>query len=217
MKPRIIFVTTFILILLISAIGFSQMDEEINAIANQYHKKVEFDLKDKISIGSKDAPNAIVIFQDYECSRCKQFHEKVAMNLREDIDNGKVKLYYYDVPFTNETSYVKAMLGVVFEKRHAAYYDQYIRAMYRLTREENEQFGDEKFVQEKMNKLFPNLDLTADIEQVFKDDESLVNELKENQKLVNKENITKVPTVFVNGKRIKNLFNLNHIKEEYMQ
>lgn len=215
MMKRTVFVLIVLLIVLLSAFGFSKLDKEINVIANQYEDKIEFNLEHKVYIGSKEAPNTVVAFQDYECKRCKQFHDDIMLNLRKDIDSGKVKVYYYDVPFINDTSYVKAMLGVVFEEKHRAYYDQYVRAMYRLSNEENKEFANKEFVKEKMGKLFPQLDLEKDIERVFKDDKKLVAELNKNKEFVSKNHITKVPTVFVNGKKIKNLFYINDISKEY--
>lgn len=215
MMKRTVFVLIVLFIVLLSAFGFSKLDKEINVIANQYEDKIEFNLEHKVYIGSKEAPNTVVVFQDYGCKRCKQFHDDIMLNLRKDIDSGKVKVYYYDVPFINDTSYVKAMLGVVFEEKHRAYYDQYVRAMYRLSNEENKEFANKEFVKEKMSKLFPQLDLEKDIERVFKDDKRLVSELNKNKKFVSENHITKVPAVFVNGKKIKNLFYINDISKEY--
>ena len=217
MMKRTVFVLIVLFIVLLSAFGFSKLDKQINVIANQYEDKIQFNLEDKVYIGSKEAPNSIVVFQDYECKRCKQFNDDIMLNVRKDIDSGKVKVYYYDVPFINDTSYVKAMLGVVFEEKHRAYYDQYVRAMYRLSNKENKEFANREFVKEKMSKLFPQLDLDKDIERVFKDDKKLVGELNKNEKFVSENHITKVPTVFVNGKKIKNSFYIKDVKKEFIK
>jgi protein-disulfide isomerase len=217
MMKRTVFVLIVLFIVLLSAFGFSKLDKQINVIANQYEDEIEFNLEHKVYIGSKGAPNTVVIFQDYECKRCKQFHDDVMLNMRKDIDSGKVKVYYYDIPFTNDTSYVKAMLGVLFEEKHRAYYDQYVRAMYRLSNKENKEFANKEFVKEKMSKLFPQLDLEQDIERVFSDDKKLVKELNKNKEFVDENYITKVPTVFVNGKKIKNLFYIQDVKKEFIR
>ncbi len=54
------------------------------------------------SLGSKDAPLAIVEFTDYECPFCRQFQSTTFAEIRKEyVDTGKVRFVVRDFPLSN--------------------------------------------------------------------------------------------------------------------
>lgn len=175
--------------------------------SDQTVQDVKFnELDSKTFAGQKNAPNTIVIFNDFECKRCLEFQNEIEPKIKEDTIKGKVKVYYYHLATVNKTSYVKALMGIYFEKHYPMYHEQYIRAMYNLTPKENKSFENKQFVQMKMKKLFPGLKTDVIVDNVFEESIELTKTLKENEKIALDNRIKQIPSVFINGKQIINSF-----------
>lgn len=172
-------------------------------------------LEDKVFLGDEKAPNTLIIFNDFECSRCKEFHADIMPKVNADIKSGKVKVYYYHLASINETSYIKSLMGSYFERKYPLYYDQYIRAMFGMTEEESGQFHNEVFVKKKMSKLFPGLKTDAIVDNVFSEDEELTKSLKNAEQVAIENRVKQVPTVFVNNKQVINSFYYSDYEKIY--
>lgn len=49
-------------------------------------------------LGSTDAPNSIIAFEDPSCPQCRQFENDTLPSLREPIGKGKLRFYYRGYP-----------------------------------------------------------------------------------------------------------------------
>jgi protein-disulfide isomerase len=59
--------------------------------------------KDDAFLGPKDAPVVVMLFSDYLCNKCREFHRQTLPKLKSEFaDTGKVKIIYRDLPLQAE-------------------------------------------------------------------------------------------------------------------
>ncbi|MDR7079156.1 protein-disulfide isomerase [Neobacillus niacini] len=182
--------------------------------------KEEIDYANQPFLGEESAPVSIVEFGDYKCPNCKNFADNVVpLVVKEFVDTGKAKFYYFHYPFINVDSERTAKFSEAvyhelgndkFWEFHELIYDKQPED----TRYEKVDVFTEDFLtetleeianKEEVNKVVAYFDTKAP-EDAWKSDEALGGKL----------GVSGTPTVFVNGKRFdgQTMEDLNKLVEE---
>ncbi|WP_260631762.1 DsbA family protein [Neobacillus niacini] len=182
--------------------------------------KEEIDYANQPFLGEESAPVSIVEFGDYKCPNCKNFADNVVpLIVKEFVDTGKAKFYYFHYPFINVDSKRTAKFSEAvyselgndkFWEFHELIYDKQPED----TRYEKIDVFTEEFLTETLKEIASEDEVkkvaayfdTKAPEDAWKSDEDLAGEL----------GVSGTPTIFVNGKRFdgKTMDDLNELVEE---
>lgn len=113
-----------------------------------------------------DAPE-VRLFNDFQCSNCKNFSQTVAPELVKLADKGEIKLSFHTMQFLDtsiegENSHRSNMAAICADD--VGLYHQYVSAVYELTPDEGENITDELLVTIATEKA----GITGDKLEVFK-------------------------------------------------
>ncbi|MDR5657135.1 thioredoxin domain-containing protein [Halodesulfurarchaeum sp. HSR-GB] len=147
------------------------------------------------SLGSTDAPVVVQSFEDFTCGYCKQFALEIRPRIESEyVESGQVRFERYDYPFLDEEwSWKAASAARAVQAEHGSetFFD-YADRLY----ETEEDFSVE---------LFGTLAAAvgADPETVEKAarEEQYRSRLEADRDLGDERDVSKTPTVFVNGER----------------
>jgi protein-disulfide isomerase len=182
--------------------------------------KEEIDYENQPFLGEESAPVSIVEFGDYKCPNCKNFAEStVPLIVKEFVDTGKAKFYYFHYPFIHDDSdrtakFSEAVYHELGNDVFWEFHELIFKKQPEDTRYETMDYFTEDFLTEtlkeiaseaEVNKVVKYFD-TKDPEKAWKKDEALAEEL----------GVTGTPTIFVNGKKFdgQTLDDLNEMVEE---
>ncbi|MEH7179071.1 DsbA family protein [Neobacillus vireti] len=211
------FVFWIIGLIAISIIGFIFL---ANNQKSDNTAKEEIDYANQPFLGEKSAPVSIVEFGDYKCPNCKNFADNVVPLIVKDfVDTGKAKFYYFHYPFINVDSERTAKFSEAvyhelgndkFWEFHELIYDKQPED----TRYEKVDLFTEDFLTETLQEIASEAEVkkvtayfdTKDPEEAWKSDEALGGKL----------GVQGTPTIFVNGKRFDGttMEDLNKLVEE---
>lgn len=190
-----------------------------NADSDQGAKE-EIDYSNQPFLGEESAPVSIVEFGDYKCPNCKNFAETtVPLVVKEFVDTGKAKFYYFHYPFINVDSkrtakFSEAVYHELGNEKFWEFHELIFKKQPEDTKYETIDVFTDDFLTEtlkeiasddEVNKVVKYFD-TKDPENAWEKDEDLAEEL----------GVTGTPTIFVNGKRFdgQTLDDLNEMVEE---
>ncbi|MFJ5763400.1 DsbA family protein [Neobacillus sp. NPDC093182] len=182
--------------------------------------KEEIDYSNQPFLGEESAPVSIVEFGDYKCPNCKNFADNVVpLIVKEFVDTGKAKFYYFHYPFINVDSERTAKFSEAvyhelgnekFWEFHELIYDKQPED----TRYETIDVFTEEFLTETLEEMASEEEVkkvvayfgTKAPEDAWESDESLGGKL----------GVSGTPTIFVNGKRFdgQTMDDLNKLVEE---
>lgn len=182
--------------------------------------KEEIDYANQPFLGEESAPVSIVEFGDYKCPNCKNFAETtVPLIVKEFVDTGKAKFYYFHYPFIHDDSnrtakFAEALYHELGNEMFWEFHELIYKKQPEDTRYETMNYFTEEFLtetlqeiasEEEVNKVVKYFD-TKDPEKAWKKDKALAEEL----------GVTGTPTIFVNGKKFdgQTLDDLNEMVEE---
>jgi protein-disulfide isomerase len=182
--------------------------------------KEEIDYSNQPFLGEESAPVSIVEFGDYKCPNCKNFTDNVVpLVVKEFVDTGKAKFYYFHYPFINVDSdrtakFSEAVYHELGNEKFWEFHELIFDKQPEDTRYETIDVFTEEFLtktlgemasEEEVKKVVAYFDTKAP-EEAWKSDEALGGKL----------GVTGTPTIFVNGKRFdgKTMDDLNKLVEE---
>jgi protein-disulfide isomerase len=182
--------------------------------------KDEIDYSNQPFLGEESAPVSIVEFGDYKCPNCKNFAENVVPQVvKEFVDTGKAKFYYFHYPFINVDSdrtakFSEAVYHELGNEKFWEFHELIFDKQPEDTRYETIDVFTEEFLtetlgemasEEEVKKVVAYFDTKAP-EEAWKSDEALGGKL----------GVTGTPTIFVNGKRFdgQTMDDLNELVEE---
>ncbi len=208
----IIFIFTLIIIF-ISLLFFKNL--------NLYDVQSEL-LSDEVNgnpwIGNKDAKNKIVVFSDFSCPYCKEFHDEVLPILnKKHIGNEEASLTIINVDILGENSKIFAYLGDSIYINYPEKYWDYFHLVY-----ENQKINNKKVVREKdIIKMLKQLDISKKkIEKIIKDYKSSYTNgnyrIEKNKNVYKKYSVPYVPSVYVNGHFVEDAYSIKEI-EKYLK
>jgi protein-disulfide isomerase len=182
--------------------------------------KEEIDYSNQPFLGEESAPVSIVEFGDYKCPNCKNFAETtVPLIVKEFVDTGKAKFYYFHYPFINVDSkrtakFSEAVYHELGNEKFWEFHELIFKKQPEDTKYETIDVFTEDFLTETLKEMASDDEVskvvkyfdTKDPENAWEKDEGLAEEL----------GVTGTPTIFVNGKRFdgQTLDDLNEMVEE---
>ncbi|GGE07491.1 putative disulfide bond formation protein D [Marinithermofilum abyssi] len=172
----------------------------------------QFDYENQPVLGDKNAPVKIVEFGDYKCPVCKRFEAQVFPRLKKDfIDQGKASMYFINNPFIGDDSVTAALAGEAVYRQNPEAFWKFYSTVYRNQGPEQQRWATPELLIQLAKKEVPGIDVKklkedlesqADLKAVDKDKE-----------IARKLNVTSVPTVFINGKPVKDVFDYEALKK----
>ncbi|WP_192979001.1 thioredoxin domain-containing protein [Staphylococcus equorum] len=175
-------------------------------------EKLSKDTDKNPTIGNSQAPNTIVEFTDFKCPYCKNFHESTFEDIKKIyIDNGRSDYRVVNASILGEDS-IKASrashaINLYYPKKYEDFHNNFLK---RQPKNGNKWITD-KIIDKELSKLnIPSKSLVK-IKTEYKTRNSKAWKLaKHDKKLYEKYNNEYVPSIYVNGKFIKEP---NNIKE----
>ncbi|MFF0676846.1 DsbA family protein [Staphylococcus xylosus] len=189
-------------------IGFS---EDKKSILNN-------DTKQSVSKGNKNSNVSIVVFGDFKCPYCKKYNDKVFKELDNDyIKGGKVDYKFVNLAFMGEDSMNAAKLGQsIFNANPKKYWD-YHEHLYSIQRHESnkqKQWLTNDLLDKELKRLNLKSEQLNDIKSNYHNS-SKINEYVESDKNLKDEyKIQQVPTMMINGKVVKDIYNYQNVKKQ---
>lgn len=164
------------------------------------------------TLGKPDAPVTVVEFGDFKCPACKAWGENIYPQLVKDyIDTGKVKFSFINVLFHGEESKLGSLAAEAVYKQNPDRYWEFHKALFKAQPSENH---DALWItNEKINEVaatIPDIDikkLQGDLKN-----QSVVEEVNKDGKLVEEFKVELTPSIMVNGTMLEDPFDYEKIK-----
>ncbi|MEH7251319.1 DsbA family protein [Neobacillus niacini] len=211
------FVFWIIGLIAVSIIGFIFL---ANNDKSEDNAKNEIDYANQPFLGEESAPVSIVEFGDYKCPNCKNFTDNVVpLIVKEFVDTGKAKFYYFHYPFINVDSdrtakFSEAVFHELGNDKFWEFHDLIYKKQPEDTRYEKVDVFTEKFLTETLTEI-ANEDEVKKVVTYF-DTKAPEDAWKSDEALGRKLGVQGTPTIFVNGKRFdgQTMEDLNKLVEE---
>ena len=179
----------------------------------------DIDLTKQPVLGDPDAPVTIVEFGDMKCPVCRTFEQNIFPKLKADyIDTGKANFTFINFPFLSKVTSLfpeddsrrASIYGeAIFAQNPDAYWDYY-QAVYANQGDETKVWATDAFLIDLVTKHVKDIDIDQLKEDVKKPE--FEEKIKEDELIVTKGGINSTPSIFVNGKAIKNWSDYDEIQ-----
>lgn len=168
---------------------------------------IAIDYSNQPFLGEETAPVSIIEFGDYKCPNCKNFADQAVPTIvKEFVDTGKAKFYYFNDAFINVDSTRTAKFAEsvyqelgneTFWKFHELIYEKQPED----TRYEKIDYFTEQFLTDTLKEVASDEEVDKVVEN-FKAEKSDV-AFEKDMDYVGKLGVTGTPTIFVNGKKFE--------------
>lgn len=175
---------------------YNQQNSRNNDINNKKQLEKIINKSDVKTVGSKNSKNQIVVFSDYRCPDCYNFHKQYKNELYKLIKQGHIS--YTEVPYK------------VIDKKSDKYASIDIAAGKVLNDEDYLKFKDKAYNLAINN----NSNVKNSINQFNQQQQNKIlkfynKNYKINNSLGELMNVNSTPTIFVNGKQVHSINELN--------
>lgn len=191
-------------------------EEKNNFIKNGKEKILIKDVsKNQPVLGKNDAPVTIIEFGDYVCDGCQDFNRQVYPQIKKDyISSGKVKFIYINHPVNGDVSVAVSKAQEEILKYYPNKFWQIHEGLFKAGQEGDilgnwltPEYLEDFYVKNGI----PRKAAQAILVKINNDKKHLP--LNEDLNLAKQLKINQAPTIFVNGKKINQVFNYNEIKK----
>ncbi|MCQ9977007.1 DsbA family protein [Staphylococcus aureus] len=192
-----------ILIMIISFVIYIQRDKENNelinktpSINNREDKKVE-----------------IIVFGDYQCPFCKMYERKVFPKINKDyLETNKASYHFVNAQLLGKESEQASRASYAVYQTDKRKYWEFHKKLF------DEQENKKGLTMNRIDSLIESLGLPADKVKKVKLDYKSTNSQsfkasEEAKEIKDNFNVKQVPTVIINGKKVKNPYKYNEIKK----
>lgn len=168
----------------------------------------EIPLEGQPMTGNSDANVTVVEFGDYRCPVCKQFHDQVWPQLKENyIDTGKVEFYFVnyaflDQNFAGQTSTRAAVAGECVVNQDEEQFWNFHDALYDNQGAERQDWATQDFLMDLARENTEGLDYNQ--LQACIDDRKTSDKVQQDRSIGRSAGVTGTPSVYVNGDKIQN-------------
>lgn len=161
--------------------------------------------KEKQPPKTKNGKILIVEYGDFKCPYCKKVEKNVMPTIKKDyIDTNKVEYQFINAGFLGKDSIVGSRAGNAVQKVAPNEYLTFQRNVFENQKNEDKKWLTEQFLDKEIDKLDITTQQKSDIKKQYKTKNSEAWKKAEEQKeLTEDNNIDTVPTVFINGKKVK--------------
>ncbi|MCQ9278295.1 DsbA family protein [Staphylococcus borealis] len=161
--------------------------------------------KEKQPPKTKNGKILIVEYGDFKCPYCKKVEENVMPTIKKDyIDTNKVEYQFVNAGFLGKDSIVGSRAGNAVQKVAPNEYLTFQRNVFANQKDENKKWLTEDFLDREIDKLDITSQQKSEIKKQYKTKNSDAWKKADEQKKLTEDNkIDTVPTVFINGKKVK--------------
>lgn len=211
------FVFWIIGLIAISIIGFIFL---ANKPKSDDNPKEKMDYANQPYLGEESAPVSIVEFGDYKCPNCKNFADNVVpLIVKEFVDSGKAKFYYFHYPFINVDSERTAKFSeAVYHELGNDKFWEFHELIFDKQPEDTRYETIDVFTEEFLTKTLEEIASEEEVKKVvaYFDTKAPEEAWKSDEALGGKLGVSGTPTIFVNGKRFdgQTMDDLNELVEK---
>ncbi|MCM3317952.1 DsbA family protein [Rummeliibacillus stabekisii] len=170
------------------------------------HQIYDIDVKDRPVLGDKNAKNTIILAFDYSCPWCKKWFKNVMPKIeKEFIDNGKAKFVSQPLAILNQDSLFMTKVDRFVELKNPSKYYEVQRGFESRTNDDEVDWATEEFILSTLEAA----GIKTTIEAVNKVDNNgfeITSEYTENY------GVESVPTVYINGAKLNDPFDIDKMK-----
>ncbi|MCH4460173.1 DsbA family protein [Staphylococcus haemolyticus] len=171
--------------------------------------------KEKQPPKTKNGKILIVEYGDFKCPYCKKVEKNVMPTIKKDyIDTNKVEYQFINAGFLGKDSIVGSRAGNAVQKIAPNEYLTFQRNVFANQKDEDKKWLTEQFLDKEIDKLDITTQQKSDIKKQYKTKNSEAWKKAEEQKEITEDNnIDTVPTVFINGKKVKDPYKVEEWKK----
>ena len=164
---------------------------------------------------TKNGKILIVEYGDFKCPYCKKVEKNVMPTIKKDyIDTNKVEYQFINAGFLGKDSIVGARAGNAVQKVAPNEYLTFQRNVLSNQKDEDKKWLTEQFLDNEIDKLDITTQQKSDIKKQYKTKNSDAwKKAEEQKKMTEDNNIDTVPTVFINGKKVKDPYEVEEWKK----
>lgn len=167
-------------------------------------------------VGCNHKPeNKIVEYGDYKCPYCKDVEKNIMPKIKKDyIDKGKAKYEFKNVASLGLDSLIGARAGNAVKMYAPDEYLHFQKLMFDKQPKSEKSWITTKVVNKQIDKLKIKDKTKKKIKKEYnKEDSKTVDTIKKDNKKAKKDKVKQVPTVFINGKKVKDPHNYKEYKK----
>lgn len=164
---------------------------------------------------TKNGKILIVEYGDFKCPYCKKVEKNVMPTIKKDyIDTNKVEYQFINAGFLGKDSIVGSRAGNAVQKFAPNEYLTFQRNVLSNQKDEDKKWLTEQFLDNEIDKLDITTQQKSDIKKQYKTKNSDAwKKAEEQKKMTEDNNIDTVPTVFINGKKVKDPYEVEEWKK----
>ena len=150
-----------------------------------------------------------------KCPYCKKVEKNVMPTIKKDyIDTNKVEYQFINAGFLGKDSIVGSRAGNAVQKVAPNEYLTFQRNVLSNQKDEDKKWLTEQFLDNEIDKLDITTQQKSDIKKQYKTKNSDAwKKAEEQKKMTEDNNIDTVPTVFINGKKVKDPYEVEEWKK----
>lgn len=171
--------------------------------------------------GSDDNDVFIVAFGDFKCPYCGHFERNVKPEIDKSfIQNDKIEFRYVNVLLHGEESERGARAAHAVNNIAPEEYWHFHQKVFEAQPADKDEVGEKEWLTDDLiTRLIDQLDVTETQKQkiinTYQDDEGKpAQQAKADHELAEKYNVPQVPALYINGKPIEDVANVDHVKKE---
>ena len=164
---------------------------------------------------TKNGKILIVEYGDFKCPYCKKVEKNVMPTIKKAyIDTYKVEYQFINAGFLGKDSIVGSRAGNAVQKVAPNEYLTFQRNVFSNQKDEDKKWLTEQFLDNEIDKLDITTQQKSDIKKQYKTKNSDAwKKAEEQKKMTEDNNIDTVPTVFINGKKVKDPYEVEEWKK----
>ena len=164
---------------------------------------------------TKNGKILIVEYGDFKCPYCKKVEKNVMPTIKKVyIDTNKVEYQFINAGFLGKDSIVGSRAGNAVQKVAPNEYLTFQRNVFSNQKDEDKKWLTEQFLDNEIDKLDITTQQKSDIKKQYKTKNSDAwKKAEEQKKMTEDNNIDTVPTVFINGKKVKDPYEVEEWKK----
>ncbi|WP_019910826.1 DsbA family protein [Paenibacillus sp. HW567] len=207
-KTRILIISTvaLVVIIFVGLFMLASKDSSSSTAGSTFN----FNYSELPRLGKEDAPVKIVEFGDFKCPACAQFSGTIKPQIVQDyVNQDKAALYFVNMAFIGPDSVTASLAALSVYHQNSDAFWTYYDAMYANQGDENKEWATADF----LVSLAQKEKLPIDFDLLRKDIENRTyeSELQSDIKIAKDAGVTSTPTVFVNGVKVDEPFNMKAI------
>lgn len=168
--------------------------------------------------GNKESNVKVVLFGDFKCPYCGNFERDILPKIQKDyIDTQKIELRYVNVLLHGEESNLSARASLAVNQYAPEAYWDFHQALYRAQPKDKEAVSKDKWLTEDLvKKEIQALNITSEQkQQILKayNQQKFHKQVKHDHQLAKQYQVPEVPSVYVNGERVKDVTDYKVVKD----